>query len=580
MAEFDPVTLEVVGNYLVSIVREMGTTLMRTAYSVILREQMDCTTALFDSRGQLIAQADHVPSHQGTLSYAARWVSENFRMEPGDVVMLNHPYRGGTHHPDIMIFKPIFFEGRQVALAGALGHQIDVGGRSPGSVATDARDVFEEGLIIPPLKLYKRGELVEEVLQILEANIRVPEETMGDVRAEIAATTVGERRYIELCEKYGGAELERIVSDLLDHSEQMMRRDLRRFPKGTYRAVGFMDGDGIDDEPVRIEVAVTLGDDGVVIDFTGSSEQRRGPFNCSVSSVQAACFCAVRYMADPAILQNEGCYRPIRLVLPERSVVNPEKPAPLSGRFHTLERIATTIVAAFNGARGEDAVANGHGHLTSFSTSGRRQGAPGTFVLFEYHGGGWGGTSRCDGLDATFGLMANCFDNPVEAIELSYPLRVERYELLPDSGGAGKFRGGLGLRKDIRYLHGSGYFTNRSDATLRGAEGILGGRSGSAASHYLLRADGTLERLPSKVTNLTINAGDTMRLETAGGGGYGSPLDRDPDLVLSDLLDGKISVAVAADVYGIALTEDGKDIDHERTEQRRLALQCSDGGQL
>lgn len=182
MAGFDPVTLEVVGNYLVSTVREMGTTLMRTAYSVVLREQMDCTTALFDPRGQLIAQADHVPSHQGTLSYAARYVAENFALKPDDVVILNHPYRGGTHHPDIMIFRGIFFAGRQVALAGALGHQIDVGGRSPGSVATDARDVYEEGLIIPPMKLYREGRLVEEVLQMIEANIRVPEETMGDIR--------------------------------------------------------------------------------------------------------------------------------------------------------------------------------------------------------------------------------------------------------------------------------------------------------------------------------------------------------------------------------------------------------------
>ncbi len=573
MADLDPVTLEVVGNYLVSTVREMGATLMRTAYSVILREQMDCTTALFDPRGQLIAQADHVPSHQGTLSYAARWVSDHFTMDPGDVVILNHPYRGGTHHPDIMIFKPVFFESRQVALAGALGHQIDVGGRSPGSVATDARDVFEEGLIIPPLKLYRRGELVEEVLQIIEANIRVPEETMGDLRAEIAATTVGERRYIELCEKYGAEGLAQIVADLLDHSERMMRRDLRRYPAGTYRAVGFMDGDGIVDEPVRIEVAVTLDEGAVTIEFTGSSPQLKGPFNCSISSVQAACYCAVRYMVDPAILQNEGCYRPIRLVLPERSVVNPEKPAPLSGRFHTLERIATTIVAAFNGARGDDAVANSHGHLTSFSTSGRRPSSGAGFVLFEYHGGGWGGTSRCDGLDATFGLMANCFDNPVEAIELSYPLLVERYELVPDSGGAGRFRGGLGLRKDIRYLHGTGSFTNRSDATRLGAQGVGGGLDGRPARHALARADGSVEQLPSKATNLTIAAGDTMRLETAGGGGYGSPLERDPALVLDDVLDGKIGAAAAGDLYGVVL-DDGS-VDLAGTEALRASRRAS-----
>lgn len=576
--EFDPVTLEVVGNYLVSTVREMGATLMRTAYSVILREQMDCTTALFDPSGQLIAQADHVPSHQGTLSYAARWVATHFEMDPGDIVVLNDPYKGGTHHPDIMIFRPIFYEGRQVALAGALGHQIDVGGRSPGSVATDARDVFEEGLIIPPLKLYRAGRLVEEVFQMIEANIRVPGETMGDLRAEIAATAVGERRYVELCEKYGAADLARIVADLLDHSEAMMRRDLARYPDGTYRAVGFMDGDGISEDMVRIEVAVTLAGGAATIDFTGSSPQLAGPFNCSISSVQAASYCAVRYMVDPAILQNEGCYRPIELVLPERSVVNPEKPAPLSGRFHTLERIATTIVHAFNEARGTEAVADGHGHLTSFSTSGRKPGNRETFVLFEYHGGGWGGTNRCDGLDATFGLMANCYDNPVEAIELSYPLLVESYEFIRDSGGAGKYRGGLGLRKRIKYLEGSGYFTNRSDATKFGAAGVLGGQEGRAARHFLERADGVVEHLPSKATNLVISAGDVMILESAGGGGYGSPLDRPPQAVMADLANDKISPAVAEEVYGLVVDASGASPDEPATERRRAARRTEQAG--
>ncbi len=578
MASFDPVTLEVVGNHLVSTVREMGTTLMRTAYSVVLREQMDCTTALFDPNGQLIAQADHVPSHQGTLSFAARWVARNFEMKPGDIVILNHPYRGGTHHPDIMIFRAIFFEGRQVALAGALGHQIDVGGRSPGSVATDARDVFEEGLIIPPLKLYREGRLVEEVLQMIEANIRVPEETMGDIRAEIAATSVGEQRYIELCEKYGPARLARIVADLLDHSEAMMRRDLARYPNGTYRATGFMDGDGLSEDMVRIEVAVTLEDGAVTIDFAGSSPQLKGPFNCSLSSVQAACYCAVRYMVDPAILQNEGCYRPVEILLPERSVVSPERPAPLSGRFHTLERIATTIVQAFNGARGSEAVANGHGHLTSFSTSGRKPGSGGTFVLFEYHGGGWGGTSRCDGLDATFGLMANCYDNPVEAIEMSYPLLVETYAFIPDSGGAGKQRGGLGLCKHIKYLEGSGFFTNRSDATRFGAAGVLGGLDGRPARHALKRADGRLEPLPSKATNLGISAGDVMILETAGGGGYGPPLDRDPRHVLADLANGKITEAAARETYGVVFHASDLSLDEAATERRRTYLRTRSAG--
>lgn len=568
----DPVTLEVVGNYLVSTVREMGTTLMRTAYSVILREQMDCTAALFDAKGQLIAQADHVPSHQGTLSFAAKYVSRHFELENEDVVIMNHPYQGGTHHPDIMIFKPIFVEGEHVAIAGALGHQIDVGGRSPGSVATDARDVFEEGLIIPPLKLYRRGELVPEVLSMIEANIRVPKKTLGDIRAEIAAVAVGERRFIELCSRYGAESLTAIVAGLLDHSEAMMRRDLAMLPDGTYEATGHMDGDGISDEPVRISVAVTLSGGSVDIDFTGSSAQLRGPFNCSLSSVQSACFCAVRYMVNPRILQNEGCYRPITLKLPEHSVVSPDRPAPLSGRFHTLERIATTVVQAFNGARGDEAVGANHGHLTSFSTSGRLAATGEPFVLFEYHGGGWGGTSRCDGLDATFGLMANSFDNPIEAIEVDYPLRVERYELIADSGGAGRFRGGLGLRKEITYLSGSGYFTNRSDAQKFPALGVLGGHAGRPSHHALIRSNGERENLPSKITNLTIEAGDRMLLETAAGGGHGWPGARDPQAVLADVLDGKVTAEAAREIYGVVLDAKGQGVDVEATRLARARL--------
>jgi N-methylhydantoinase B len=565
----DPVTLEVVGNYLVSAVREMGTTLMRTAYSTLIREEMDCSTALFDPAGQLVAQADHVPSHQGTLSLAAKTLLGTMALEPGDVVIFNHPYRGGTHHPDIMIFKPIFHADRLVALAGSLGHHLDVGGRSAGSISTDARDVFEEGLMIPPLKLYRRGVFFEEIFEIIASNIREPQKTLGDLRAQVAAVTVGERRYLELIAHHGAGPLAAIVAASLDNSERLMREDLRAYPDGSYAAEGFLDSDGITDTPVRIHVTVTLRDGEVTVDFAGSSPQVRGPFNCALSSAYASVYCAVRYMVNPLILQNEGCYRPIRVVLPERSIVKPVPPAPLSGRFHTLERIANTIVMAFNQARGRQAVGSGHAHLSSFSVSGRRPAPDEPYVFFEILGGGWGGTAAGDGLDATFGLMANCLDVPIEAMELEYPLRVERYELRPDSGGAGRHRGGLGLTREVRYLHGEGYFTNRSDAQKVPPPGVLGGAAGAPSRHGLGRADGTELRLPSKATNLTIAAGDLIRLETAGGGGWGPPAERDPDAVLQDVLDGKVSVTAARDVYRVAVDLAAGRVDAEATAALR-----------
>lgn len=547
----DPVTVEIVGKYLVSAVREMGTTLMRTAYSTLIRESMDCTAALFDPVGQLVAQADHVPSHQGTLSHAAKHVLRNMTMQPGDIVVLNHPYLGGTHHPDIMIFKPVFDGERLVALAGSLGHHLDVGGRSPGSISTDARDVFEEGLIIPPLKLVKGGVPVPEILEMIAANIRVPHKTLGDIRAQIAAVNVGERRYLELAAKYGAGPLADIIDACLDTSERQMREDLRAYADSTYSAEGFLDSDGVTDEPVPIRVAVTLRDGAVTIDFTGSSVEVKGPFNCSLSSVQSAAYCAVRYMVAPEILQNEGCYRPIHLITPPGSIVNPQAPAPLSGRFHTLERIANTILMAFNQARGENAVGSTHGHLSSFSVSGRHADSP--YVCFEILGGGWGATRDHDGLDATFGLMANCYDTPIEALELEYPLRVERYELIADSGGAGTYRGGLGLVREVRYLSGEGSFTNRSDGQKFPPPGVLGGAAGGTSRQRLVRADGRVEKLPSKATNLTIAAGDLVCMETAGGGGYGPPSARDPDAVLADVLDGKVSIAAARATYGATI---------------------------
>ena len=383
MSRVDPVSIEVVGNYLVSAVREMNSTLRRTAYSTILRESMDSSTALFDPAGQMIGQADHVPSHQGSLARAARMIAEDIALDPEDIVILNHPYEGGTHHPDIMIFKPVFHEGHLVAIAAALGHHIDVGGRSPGSISTDARDVFEEGLMIPPLKLYRRGELVPEILRMIEANIRVPEKTLGDIRAEIGAVTVGERRYLELVERYGRDELAGIVAAVLDHSEALMREDLARLPDGSYSAEGFMDSDGIADEPVRIFVTVTLKDGSAVVDFTGTDRQLKGPFNCSHSSVYSAVYAGIRYMTNPIIRQNEGCFRPIEIVRPEGTVVNPVKPAPISGRFTTLERIADTIVQALNQARGEDQAGSGLACVCSFAANGTYPDSDRRFVCFE-----------------------------------------------------------------------------------------------------------------------------------------------------------------------------------------------------
>ena len=288
--------------------------------------------------------------------------------------------------------------------------------------------------------------------------------------------------------------------------------------------------------------------------------------------MHSAVFCGVRYMTNPAILQNEGCYRPIKLVLPEGTVVKPIAPAPLSGRFQTLERIADTIIMAFNQARGEDSAGSCHACITSFAVNGRDPETDKPFVAYEIFGGGWGGTKHVDGLDGTYGLMGNCFDTPIEAVELEYPLRVQRYEFVKDSGGPGKNRGGVGVRRDTLYMHGEGYCTNRSEVTKFAPKGVLGGKPAGVGKHRIRRANGTVDKLKSKMTNLNIRAGDVVCLDTPGGGGWGKPTERDPARVLDDVLDGKVSLESAERDYGVIIDLARRAVDTAATAERRRAM--------
>lgn len=569
MTSIDPVTLEVVGNHLVSIVDEMATTMARTSYSTLIREMGDYTTGVFSATGELYAQSAHIPPQQGTLSESAKLVCRSVEMEPDDIVIFNHPHMGGTHTPDIMLFKPVFVDGVMVGIVGALGHHMDVGGRSPGSNPSDSLDVFEEGLLLPPLKLMRRGVMSEDILAIIRANIRYPHKTLGDLRGQISAVNVGERRFTELARKYGTERLADICRGLMDNSERLMREDLRALKDGSYFAEGWSDGDGITDAPIRIAVRITLDKGSVTVDYTGTNPQVQGPFNISVSSMYAGTWCAVRHLVSPDILQNEGCYRPITVIAPEGTIVRPLPPAAVTGRFHTLARVCDTIIRAFNQARGDQAVGSDNAHLSTSSLSGKYPGGNRGYVFFDANGGGWGGTSICDGMDAAKGLMSNARDCPIEVAEMEYPLRIERYELVPDSGGPGKFRGGMGIFRVTRYLHGDGFFGNRSDGTKFAPQGVLGGQPGLPARHKLIRADGTVVDLPSKINYVPIRAGDVVHYETAAGGGYGRPDERDPQRVLDDVLDGKISAAAARDVYRVALDLAAGTVDESGTRSLR-----------
>jgi N-methylhydantoinase B len=547
----DPVTVEVVRNKLDGIANEMELTLLKSSCSPIVKEGLDASASLFTLQGETLAQAVAIPIHLATLIPCIGSILAEFPLETmraGDLYCMNDPYLGGTHLPDIAVVMPVFARGRPLAFAATMTHHQDVGGMTPGSVPTDATEIFQEGIRLPPLKLREGDRFNDTLLRILRRNVRIPETFEGDLMAQVAACSVGARRLAALAESYGDNHLAAIFADLLDRSEAMTREVLRTLPNGTYRAVDFLDNDGVDlDRRIRIEVAVTVDDAGMTIDFAGSSRQVRGPFNAVPSgSLAAACY-VVRAITDPTIPTNGGCFRPIALRLPEGSIVNPKEPAPVNARTATIKRIAGTILAALAQAAPGRVPADSGGELLVLAFGGARP--DGTrYVTGELVAGGSGASAGKDGVDVIETDATNCMNQPAEALELDAPIRVHRVALRRDSGGAGAQRGGLGTVREYEILHGDVRFTHRGERHFIAPKGRAGGRDGAMARSVIHRAGGGEEVVPSKLVT-TLRAGDRVVFETAGGGGYGDPAARDPDKVRADLADGKISLE-GAKAYG------------------------------
>jgi N-methylhydantoinase B len=547
----DPVTVEVVRNKLDGIANEMELTLLKSSCSPIVKEGLDASASLFTLQGETLAQAVAIPIHLATLIPCIGSILAEFPLETmraGDLYCMNDPYLGGTHLPDIAVVMPVFARGRPLAFAATMTHHQDVGGMTPGSVPTDATEIFQEGIRLPPLKLREGDRFNDTLLRILRRNVRIPETFEGDLMAQVAACSVGARRLAALAESYGDNHLAAIFADLLDRSEAMTREVLRTLPNGTYRAVDFLDNDGVDlDRRIRIEVAVTVDDAGMTIDFAGSSPQVRGPFNAVPSgSLAAACY-VVRAITDPTIPTNGGCFRPIALRLPEGSIVNPKEPAPVNARTATIKRIAGTILAALAQAAPGRVPADSGGELLVLAFGGARP--DGTrYVTGELVAGGSGASAGKDGVDVIETDATNCMNQPAEALELDAPIRVHRVALRRDSGGAGAQRGGLGTVREYEILHGEVRFTHRGERHFIAPKGRAGGRDGAMARSVIHRAGGGEEVVPSKLVT-TLRAGDRVVFETAGGGGYGDPVARDPQQVRADIADGKIS-ADGAKAYG------------------------------
>ena len=494
LTALDPIAVEVIRNKLEGIANEMQHSLLRSAFSPIVKEGLDASASLFTLEGETLAQSISIPIHLGTLiPIVCKILDRNpvESMTDGDIFIMNDPYLGGTHLPDIAIIMPIFCDGRALGLSATMVHHQDVGGMTPGSVPTNATEIFQEGIRIPPLKFASAGEIDKNLIEILRLNVRLPDIFMGDINSQIAACNVGRRRLEELSMNYDDQFLLDVFTSLLDRSEVMTRDALRQIPSGEYRYTDYLDNDGIViDERIQISVNAIVSNGEIIFDFDQTSGQVKGPLNYVPSgSLSAACF-AVRVLTGSDIPTNGGCFRPIQLKLPEGSIVNPKEPAPVNARTSTIKRIAGCMVSAFQEALPDKVTADSASEMLILQFGGRRQDGQ-YFVVGELIASGSGAGINNDGIDVIETDASNCMNLPVEALELEAPIRVHRFGLRRDSGGPGKHRGGLGVLREYEILEGEITLTHRGERHYCAARGYNGGLEGARSHSVIIRASGT-----------------------------------------------------------------------------------------
>jgi len=563
-SEVDPVTLEVLRNACVAVAEEMNATLVRTSYSPNIKDRRDCSCALFDVVGEgadataeMISQAENIPVHLGAMPYSVAAAIEAFppaELGDGDAILLNDPFHGGAHLPDMTLVTPVFVEDELVAVAANRAHHADVGGGRAGSVAADSTEIYQEGLRVPPVKLYEGGEPVEAVFDLLLTNVRTPDERRGDFRAQRAANRTAVERVRDLAARHGLDTLRDATTEIKAYAERRMRAEIDDLPDGTVTFEDRLDDDGQGTEDITIAVAVTVDGDELVVDFEGTSEQVPGAINAPLAVTASATYYAIRCVTDPDVPPNAGTYRPVEIRAPEGTVVNARPPAAVvGGNLEISQRATDALLGAFGEEAPERSVAAAQGTMNSVTFGGTdRDGEP--FAFYETIGGGYGGREGADGMDGVHAHMSNTLNTPAEVLETVYPVRVRRYEYRPDTGGAGEFRGGLGLRRDVEVLTDGVAFSLLADRRRHPPYGLAGGDPGAPGEDYLTRAGGDPERIPGKSTH-DLHAGDVVSVRTPGGGGFGDPADRDPDAVARDLRLGKVSADAVRQVYGLDPSE-------------------------
>ena len=578
----DPTRLEVLKNTLEGIGDGMALTVVRTSRSTVVRVGLDFSTAILNAQGELIGQGMCMPIHLGGMMPALEACLSYCKghVEPGDILISNDPYEGASHLPDIFLFKPAFVGGVLVGYLCAMTHHTDIGGRVPGGNACDNTEIYQEGMRIPPLKLYERGKPNETLFRLLEKAVRTPDKVLGDLMGQVAALDFGEREFLKLVDRWGVEETDQHMFELLQYTEELTRKAIARLPDGSWSYTDYLDDDGFGSGPITIVANLSKKDDEIYVDFTGTSPQVKSSIQPVFATTKSVVYAVVKTVLGtiaPDIPNTAGYFRPITVTAPEGSFLNPVLPAPVAARSMGLRRMSHALFGAFAQMLPDKVPACSGGSEYGAAIAGYDKNKvpwkPWICMDFANETAA-GGRSDRDGIDAQNAGITNIANIPVEVMEMEFPLRIEEYGVLIDSEGAGEYRGGLGMVRQYRFLEDETVVQIRSDRMKSPPYGINGGES-SQKARITIHAEGKDQDMPSKFLT-TLNKGDVMRVEWPGAGGWGDPLKRDPNRVLEDVIERKVSVQRARNKYGVVVDLERKTVDLAATEKLRETLRQRD----
>lgn len=557
--KIDGILLEVIGNTFMSIAEEMGAVLVKSAYSTNIKERKDCSCALFDAAGNTIAQAEHIPMHLGSMLGLIGEIKRHFKLEeikPGDMFIANDPYNGGgTHLPDIAVASPVFYDGEIVAFVANIAHHNDVGGRVPGSNAADSDSIYAEGIRIPTVKIFREGELDKDILNLILLNCRVRHIRLGDLNAQFACNKKGVQRMEDVCAKYGKETVALCMEELLDYSERKIRMALSAIPNGSHEFEDYLDSDGLGSDPIKLKVKVAIKDEDIELDFTDNPDQVKGAINLPLSALRASVYYAIRSIVDPSLPSNGGYYRAIHIKSRPGCILGCTEPAACAGRSDTAQRVADMIFGAMSEVVPHQVIAGSNSSITGVYFGGVSPDTGEYYVYMETFGGGSGARFNKDGLSCVQVHMSNTSNLPIESMEVEFPYMVERYELVTDSGGPGKYRGGLSMSKDIRVLGHDSEFTIKADRQKVPPYGLFGGKPGLPGLITIYPDTDEARTVDSKKSGNLLKANGVLRCQMPGAGGYGNPLERSRELLIKDLEEGYVSPESARRDYGMTQEE-------------------------